>query len=116
MIWAWADPWRGYSLAGLIAALIERLPDFERIAEPAALLVRTASWTGADRTWGPLVRAAFQPAYRADVPLTPSQRLIVGALLANPELWSPTDGNAGLVFKQAGLPRDRDQCRRLLLQ
>jgi hypothetical protein len=108
------DPWRGYSLAGLIAALIERLPDFEHIAEPAALLVRTVSWTGADRTWGPLVRAAFQPAYRAGVLLTPSQRLIIEALLANPELWSPTDGNASLVFKQAGLPRDRDQCRRLV--
>lgn len=108
------DPWRGYSLAGLIAAVTGRVRDFERIAAPAAQLVRTASWTGADRTWGPLVRAAFRPAYRAGAALTPAQRLILEALLANPDLWSPTDGNASLVFKQAGLPRDRESCQRLL--
>jgi hypothetical protein len=108
------NPWRGYSLAELIAALIRQIRDFERIAEPAAQLVRTASWTGADRTWGPLVRAAFQPGYRAGAPLTHSQRLMLGALLDNPDLWAPNDGNAGLVFKQAGLPRNRDRCRQIL--
>jgi hypothetical protein len=108
------NPWRGYSLAELIAAVIGRVRDFERIAEPAAQLVRTASWTGADRTWGPLARAAFQPGYRAGRPLTRAQRLILGALLDNPDLWAPNDGNATLVFKQAGLPRDRDRCRHIL--
>jgi hypothetical protein len=108
------NPWRGYSLTELIAALIVRVHDFERIAEPAAQLVRTASWTGADRTWGPLVRAAFPPGYRAGVPLTRSQRLVLGALLDNSQLWAPNDGNAALVFKQAGLPRDRDRCRHIL--
>ncbi len=108
------DPWRGYTLAQVIAAATRRITDFARLAEPAARLVRTASWTGADRTWGPLVRAAFRPAHRDGVPLTPPQRLILAALLANPELWSPTDGNAAVVFRQAGLPRDRDRCQRLL--
>jgi hypothetical protein len=108
------NPWRGYSLAELITALIGRVRDFERIAEPAAQPVRVASWTGADRTWGPLVRAAFQPAYRAGVALTRAQRLMLRALLDNPNLWAPNDGNATLVFKQAGLPRDRDQCRQIL--
>jgi hypothetical protein len=75
--------------------------------------VRTASWTGADRTWGPLVRAAFQPRYRTGATLSNSQRLILGALLDNSELWTPNDGNAALVFKQAGLPRDRDQCQQI---
>jgi hypothetical protein len=108
------DPWRGYTLATLIAAVVGRVRDVERIAEPAAQLVRTASWTGAGRTWGPLVRAVFHTGYRADVPLTPAQRLVLGALLDNPGLWAPDDGNAALVFKQAGLPRDRDRCRQIL--
>ncbi|MFC7548725.1 hypothetical protein [Plantactinospora sp. GCM10030261] len=108
------DPWRGYSLTELIAASTRRVRDFERIAEPAAQLVRTASWTGADRTWGPLVRAAFHPGYRTGAPLTVSQRLVLGALLDNPELWAPNDGNAALVFRQAGLPRDRDRCTQIL--
>jgi len=55
------NPWRGYSLAELIAALIGRVRDFERIAEPAAQLVRTASWTGADRTWVHWYARRFNP-------------------------------------------------------
>ncbi len=39
---------------------------------------------------------------------------MLGALLDNPNLWAPNDGNAALVFKQAGLPRDRDRCRQIL--
>jgi hypothetical protein len=108
------DPWRGYTLAELIAVTIRRVNDFALIAEPAAQLVRTASWTGANTTWGPLVIAAFHPGYRKGATLTGSQRLIVSALLDNPGLWRPKDGNAGLVFKQAGLPRDRNQCTQLL--
>jgi hypothetical protein len=108
-----SDRWCGYTLAQLIRAAAARVVPFDRIARPAAEIVRTASWTGAERTWGPLVRAAFRTPYRPDVPLGDAQRLVLAALVENPQLWDTRNGNVGLVFKAAGLPHDRGACREL---
>ena len=61
-----------------------------------------------------MVRAAFHTGYSAGASLTRAQRLMIGAPLDNPDLWVPNDGNATLVFKRAGLLRDRDRCRQIL--
>jgi len=108
-----SDGWWGYSLAELVAAAVARVDDFDRIAAAAAGIVRIASWTGFDRTWGPLVHRAFPTPYRAGTPLTDAQRLILGALIDNPHLWYPTNGSVALVFKHAGLPHDRGQCQHI---
>jgi len=105
--------WHGYTLADLVRAGVARVPDFARIAVPAAEIVRTASWTEFDRTWGLLVLAAFADRYHPRRPLTHGQRLIVGALVDNPQLWEPRNGSVGLVFTTAGLPHDRAACRRI---
>jgi hypothetical protein len=108
-----SDGWRGYSLAELVAAAVARVNEFDRIAAAAAMIVRTASWTGFDRTWGPLVRRAFPTPYNAGTPLTAAQRLILDALINNPDLWHPNNGSVALVFKNAGLPHDHGQCRHI---
>jgi hypothetical protein len=107
------DAWRGYSLTELVTAALARVDDFDRIAAAAAGIVRTASWTGFDRTWGPLVRRAFSTPYRAGTPLTGPQRMVLRALIDNRHLWYPSNGSVALVFKQAGLPHDRERCRDL---
>ena len=101
----------GTHRAELVAAAIRVAADFTEIAGAACAVVARASWTGADDEWGALVRYAFAPP-RQDR-LTDDQRALLRALAANPNLWDPKNGTVGLVYRAAGLPFNRDACRRL---
>ncbi len=108
-----AGDWRGYSLTDLVKAVVDRVTDFDSIADSAAGIVRAASWTGFDRTWGPLVLTAFRGRQDSAQPLSATQRTILGALLENRQLWERRNGSVGLVFKTAHLPHDPVACRRI---
>jgi hypothetical protein len=97
----------------LVAAAIRVATDFAEIADSACAVVARASWTGADYEWGSLVRFAFLQVGGGEHGLTADQRALVRALVANPDLWHPSIGNVALVYRAAGLPFDREACRRL---
>lgn len=95
----------------LVAAAIRVAANFTEIAAAACAVVARASWTGADDEWGALVRFAFAPPRRSR--LTDDQRALLRALVGNPNLWDSKNGTVGLVYRAAGLPFNRDACRRL---
>ncbi|MFI7546664.1 hypothetical protein [Actinoplanes sp. NPDC049599] len=95
----------------LVAAAIRVASGFPEIADSACAVVARASWTGAGDEWGELVRYAFAGGRRPR--LTDEQRALLRALVANPDLWDPMNGTVGLVYTRAGLPFDRESCRRL---
>ncbi|GIH25908.1 hypothetical protein Aph01nite_42180 [Acrocarpospora phusangensis] len=98
----------------LVAAAVERAESFEELL-PAALAIAgmTSHWT-VDVDWGPLLTAAF-PAPVGEPPvLTPAQRAYLGALVANDEIWNPKMVNPISWFRAAGLPYEREACRRLI--
>jgi hypothetical protein len=97
----------------IVAAAIRGAPHFDAIAAAACEVVRRDSWAGFDIGWGALVRFAFAEPYGEGRPLTDAQRALLRALVANDQLWDPTNGSCGLVFTQAGLPRSRSACRQL---
>ncbi|MET8552109.1 hypothetical protein [Micromonospora zamorensis] len=98
----------------LVAAAIRTAADFDEIATAACQVASRDSWAGFDDGWGALMRFAFPKPYATSRPLTEPQRALVRALVTNDGLWDPTNGSCGLVFKQAGLPRSRSACRRLV--
>jgi hypothetical protein len=98
----------------LVAAAVERVDGFERLVPAAVAIARIAWSSSVDFDWGPLLVAAFPGGGPVELPLTESQRRYLAALVDNPDLWDPRNGNAGLVFGRAGLPYDRQACRRLL--
>ncbi|MBX6166544.1 MAG: hypothetical protein IRY84_02710 [Thermobispora bispora] len=106
----------GVHRAEVVAAVIDRVDDFERIAEPATAIARQARWTGFHTDWGPLLRFAFREPYRPGTSLTPGQKSLLCALTGNDDLWDPCYGDVALVFGQAGLPHDREQCARILFE
>ncbi|WP_238007465.1 hypothetical protein KZZ52_18995 [Dactylosporangium sp. AC04546] len=82
-----------------------------RVADPAALLPAALAvvpvagkWT-VNLDWG-----------RFLVALAPTSALgaYLAALVERDDFWDPTNGNASLSFRQAGLPYDREACRALL--
>lgn len=99
----------------LVAAIIERVKDFSRLLPAAVAIARIATKYTVNFDWGPLLLAAFPDGALPDR-LSDSQRRYLGALVDNPDLWDPRFGNAFLIFKQAGLPYDRDACRALLMR
>lgn len=98
----------------LVAAAIRVAADFDEIATAACQVASRDSWAGFDDCWGALVRFAFPGPYAKHRPLTETQRALVQALVTNDEVWNPTNGSCGLVFKEAGLPRSPGACRRLV--
>lgn len=99
-----------YSLADPVSAALARA-GFLRIAEPATTIIRHADWTGCDTTWGPLVRAAFPTRRHTNLPDV--ERDVVAALVANPGIWDYKNANVSGVFKDAGLPFQREACARI---
>jgi hypothetical protein len=92
----------------VIARLVERVKDFERLL-PAAEAVISVTWSsGVDFDWGPLLVAGFPDGSGAV--RTDAQRRFLRALVSKAELWDPACGNADKWFKQAGLPYDRRLC------
>ncbi|WUR57892.1 hypothetical protein OHS32_22335 [Micromonospora chokoriensis] len=98
----------------LVAAALRVAVDFDEIATAACQVASRDSWAGFDDGWGALVRFASPKRYATSRPLTEPQRALARALVPNDELWDPTNGSCGLVFKQAGLPPSRSACRRLV--
>jgi hypothetical protein len=106
-----------YGLTSLVWEAIVRIDDLSRIAAPAAMIARNESWTGfcdRDGSWGPLMRAFFRPPYSEGARLTPLQRDFLAALLENTQIWSSNLGNISLLFRDVGLPFDREACARLI--
>ncbi|GAA3772020.1 HEAT repeat domain-containing protein [Plantactinospora mayteni] len=96
----------------LVAAAIARVDGPGRLLPAALAIAPIASRYTAQRDWGPLLHALF--AGRDPGPLSPAQRRYLGALVDNEDLWDPSNGSVGLVFRDAGLPYDRDACRDLV--
>jgi hypothetical protein len=96
----------------VVAQLVERVTDFEQLADAAVAVARIASKYCVDHEWGPLLAKAF-PDGTGKVK-TAAQRRYLGALLENAELWDPTNGNASLLFMKLGLPYDRNLCAELV--
>ncbi|MBF6398400.1 hypothetical protein IU438_21690 [Nocardia cyriacigeorgica] len=107
-----ADP-ALYRLGEIVAAALVRVADFERIAAPAETIIRHADWTGFDRTWGPLLLAAFDTPYDEHIEPSATQRRILTALVDNPLVWNHRIGNSLSVFRRAGLPFEREACARI---
>ncbi|MEU6412683.1 hypothetical protein [Microbispora sp. NPDC046933] len=100
----------------VVTAVIDRVDDFDRIAEPATAIAQQARWTGFHSDWGPLLTFAFREPYRPGTPLSPGQKSLLRALTHNDDLWDPRNGSIALLFEEAGLPRDREQCERILTE
>ncbi|WP_430781635.1 hypothetical protein [Actinoplanes sp. G11-F43] len=109
----------GIDPGDVVAAAIRTAAGFDEIAGPACDLVRRDSWVACDSSWGALVAFGFPEAsgetIRDGSGLTDAQRALAGALAANGdrEIWNSKNGNCSLVFARAGLPHDREACRRL---
>jgi hypothetical protein len=94
----------------LIARLVERVTDFGQMVN-GAIAVLAVTWTyGADYDWGPLLAVAFPEG--SGTIRTEAQHRFLSALVGRAELWDRTNGNARIWFRKAGLPFDRDLCRR----
>ncbi|GIJ43466.1 hypothetical protein Val02_03520 [Virgisporangium aliadipatigenens] len=96
----------------LVNAAIARVEETDRLLPAAVAVARIATLFTVDAEWGPLLRAFF--ADGPAEPFTAAQRRYLGALVDNADLWNPGFGNAGLVFRRAGLPYDREACRALV--
>jgi hypothetical protein len=107
------SPHELYSLSHLITAAIARVEDLQRIAIPAEAIGRRGSQAGFDTTWGPLMRAIFYPPHSDGAGLTPLQRDFLVALVENPKIWTYTCGNTERLFKDIGLPFNREACARI---
>lgn len=92
----------------VVACLVERVKDFERLAAAAEAVIRVTWNWGVDFDWGPLLVAAFPDG--SGTIRTEAQRRFLRTLVGKEELWDPTCGNAYKWFKQAGLPYDRQLC------
>lgn len=102
----------------LLGALIERqVPLAQLLPAALALIARTQGGLLANSEWGRILTlalpdqaAAFRPGQRPPLPahLSPAQHAVLLALHANPDLWNPRDGNAGLARMTVGLPDTRD--------
>jgi len=96
----------------IVTCLIERVHDFEKLANAAVAVAAVTSKHCVDGDWGRLLAAAFPDG--DGVIKTAAQRRYLRALVNNAGLWDPVYGNASLWFKKAGLPYNRDDCRRLV--
>jgi hypothetical protein len=85
----------------VIRALLERVHDFERLADAAAAVAAVTNVSCVDFDWGPLLAAAFP---RGDgVVRTAGQRRSLRALVDQPDLWDRKAGSPRRWFAEAGL-------------
>ncbi|AGC43780.1 hypothetical protein MYSTI_02464 [Myxococcus stipitatus DSM 14675] len=92
--------------------LLERVPDFDTLAEAAVAVARTTKKAWVDFEWGLLLTRAF-PTGDGTV-TSEAQRRFLAALVDTAHLWDPRFGNPGTHFWQAGLPYERDACAKLV--
>jgi HEAT repeat len=98
----------------LVAAAVERVDEFERLLPAALAIAGVASKYTVDFDWGRLLLTAFKGGTPDADALSEPQRRYLAALVDNPDLWDPQNGNASLIFQRAGLPYDQQACRALL--
>ncbi len=92
----------------VVARLVERVKEFERLVPAAEAVIRVTWNSGVDYDWGPLLVAAFPDG--SGIVRTEAQRRFLRALVSKAELWDSTCGNAYKWFERAGLPYDRRLC------
>jgi hypothetical protein len=92
----------------LAAALIQRVRDFDSLAECALAFIGVATRHSVDFDWGPLLAHAFSDG--SGVIQSDAQRRFLKALVAKAELWDSVYGNPLKWFKRAGLVYDRSAC------
>lgn len=98
--------------ARLVEAAVRCTDDFEQLL-PAALGVAAAARPSSiDKTWGPLLAAAF-PQPPATHVLSAAQCAYVSALAANDALWQEPHEERDELLRGLGLPLDRDAVRAL---
>lgn len=94
----------------LLPALLTRGLPFSELLPVAVAIARVAGQRTVNHDWGLLLDEAFDPdnppASASD--LDEPQREFLKALLANDQLWDPTNGNVRMALKSAGLPEFRD--------
>ena len=95
----------------VVTAALERVKEFDRLVHAAEAVARVTTHHCVDFEWGNLLAAAF-PGGSGTVRTT-AQRRFLAALVDNADLWNPRNGNAYKWFKLAGLPFDREECRRI---
>ena len=104
-------PMRYADLRGaVIRALIRRARTFSEIADEAVALVGYANRHTIEDDCRGFVRFAFNAPYEGGR-LSPEQRRLLGALVANDECWAFHSLTARL--DEAGLPTERDLVRDL---
>ncbi|WP_338867872.1 hypothetical protein [Myxococcus stipitatus] len=96
----------------VVQRLLERVHDFEPLAEAALAVARTTKKAWVDSEWGLPVARAFPQG--DGVVTTAAQRRFLTALVGNKDLWDPRFGNPGKHFREAGLPYEREACARLV--
>lgn len=120
--WFTDAPWRHSGVREtLLRELVSRDLDFLDLLPVALAVAKHANKWFPDNDWGLLLRRAFpdvkfEPGVQPPPPksLDESQRAYLEALLANKELWDPTDGSCQLARMQAGIPKQRKEVARLL--
>ena len=102
----------------LLGEVIERGVTIEQVLPAAVALISQSSAMAADAEWGPILRVTFPDAQyvsgsgvRPPLPehLTAAQRAVLEALVANENLWDPTNGNARFARMEVGLPNTREE-------
>jgi hypothetical protein len=96
----------------VVARLIERVGDFDRLAAAAIAVLRITKKSYLGDDWGPLLASAFPKGIGAID--TDAQRRFLSAFVTNARLWGPKLEDADKWFSQAGLPYDRNACARLV--
>ena len=105
---------RARPLAAVVDAITKRASSIDEYVDASVAVAKvTHRYTG-DDVLGPLLLAAMGtntsgPSER----LSRSQARFLRSLVANPAIWSPSDGSAAHWFQKVGIPHDRDACERL---
>ncbi|GAA0931721.1 hypothetical protein [Virgisporangium aurantiacum] len=107
------DPGPRASWVHCLGLLGVDLRDLLTDADPAARLRAALTHQNDPRARDQILAAlgAFRDPYSAHRPLTHAQRALLRALVANEQLWDPTNGSCANVFTRAGLPHHREACR-----
>jgi hypothetical protein len=98
----------------LVKEAIARVGSFDELVAAGIAVAKMTSQYTVDRDWGPLLAAAFPVRFAAPPGFTPAQRSFLAALVTNQAVWDPRFENPRPWFERAGLPYDRNACRRLL--
>lgn len=97
-----------------VDAITKRASSIDEYVDASVAVAKVTHRYTVDDVLGPLLLAAMGtntsgPSER----LSRSQARFLRSLVANPAIWSPSDGSAAHWFQKVGIPHDRDACERL---